>query len=183
MCLGVESFALVLDEMFGMLGWLWMRWLGGIYSPQLLPQPLVKAAGDGRIRHFGVPPDTHCLLSGAPPRQLTVRVWSWSTVGAFVFLRHRTVWCHTGQSGALWRLRSDFWLALFIVAGAFAVDRWRLRAVTLLAHQTVRWIIAERALEFQRVAGLELYGLVHRTVRCAIFQHTQVLFAPIKLCP
>jgi hypothetical protein len=34
MCLGVESFALVLNAMFGMLGWLWMRWLGGIYSLQ-----------------------------------------------------------------------------------------------------------------------------------------------------
>jgi hypothetical protein len=30
-------FALVLNAMFGMLGWLQMRWLGGIYSPQPLP--------------------------------------------------------------------------------------------------------------------------------------------------
>jgi hypothetical protein len=32
-----------------------------------------------------------------------------------------------------------------------------------VAHRTVRWIIAERALEFPRVAGFELYGLVHRS--------------------
>jgi hypothetical protein len=30
-------------------------------------------------------PDRHCSLSGALPRHLTVRVLSWSTVGAFVF--------------------------------------------------------------------------------------------------
>jgi hypothetical protein len=32
MCLGVESFALVLNEMFGMLGWIWMRWLRGCWD-------------------------------------------------------------------------------------------------------------------------------------------------------
>jgi hypothetical protein len=36
MCLGVESFALVLNEMFGMLGCQRLWWLGGIYSPQPL---------------------------------------------------------------------------------------------------------------------------------------------------
>jgi hypothetical protein len=40
----------------------------------------VKAAGDGRTGQSGVPPDAHCLLSDALPCQLTVRVWSWSTV-------------------------------------------------------------------------------------------------------
>jgi hypothetical protein len=53
----------------------------------------VKAAGDGRTGQSGAPPDRHCSLSDAPPRHLTIRVWSWSTFGDFVFLRHRTVWC------------------------------------------------------------------------------------------
>jgi hypothetical protein len=29
----VESFAVVLNEMFGMLGWIWMRWLGVFIAP------------------------------------------------------------------------------------------------------------------------------------------------------
>jgi hypothetical protein len=52
-----------------------------------------EAAGDGRTRQSGAPPDRHCSLSGAPPRHPTVRVQSRSTVGGFVLLWHRTVWC------------------------------------------------------------------------------------------
>jgi hypothetical protein len=49
--------------------------------------------------------------------------------------------CGTGQSGATpdSPVPSDFWFALFIVAGAFAVDRWRVRVVAPLAHRIVRW--------------------------------------------
>jgi hypothetical protein len=75
--------------------------VGGIYSPQLLPKLLMKAAGEGRTGQSGAPQDTHCSLSGARPRQLAIRVWNSSTVGTFVFLRHQTVRCHNGQSGAL----------------------------------------------------------------------------------
>jgi hypothetical protein len=46
----------------------------------------VKAADDGRTGQSGAPLDTQCSLSGAPPRQLTVRVWSWSTVAALCLL-------------------------------------------------------------------------------------------------
>jgi hypothetical protein len=35
-----------------------------------------------------------------------------STVGGFVLLRHRTVWCHTGQSGAPLTCCSNFYVAL-----------------------------------------------------------------------
>jgi hypothetical protein len=41
-------------------------------------------------------PDTHCSVSGAPPRHPTVRVIEQLTVGAFVFLWHRTVWYSGG---------------------------------------------------------------------------------------
>jgi hypothetical protein len=37
MCLIVESFALILNEMFGMLGCSMNEVVGGIYSPQPLP--------------------------------------------------------------------------------------------------------------------------------------------------
>jgi hypothetical protein len=38
-------------------------------------------------------PDRYCALSGAPPRHPIVRVRSWSTIGGFVLLRHRTIRC------------------------------------------------------------------------------------------
>jgi hypothetical protein len=51
-----------------------------------------EAAADGRTGQSGAPPDTHCLVSGVPPRHPTVRVLEQFTVGGFVFLWH-------GQSG------------------------------------------------------------------------------------
>jgi hypothetical protein len=53
-------------------------------------------------------PDTHCSVSGSPPRHPTVRVLEQLTVGAFVFLWHRIVWWCTGQSGAPPTRYSDF---------------------------------------------------------------------------
>jgi hypothetical protein len=57
-------------------------------------------------------------------------------------------------------------------------------------HRTVRSILAERALEFPRVADLELYGLVHQTLSVgtpdSLVRHSSAHsspFAPIKLCP
>jgi hypothetical protein len=58
--------------------------VGGIYSPQPLSEPLVKAAGDGRTGQSGAPPDIHYALSSARHVSTTVRVRSWLTVGAFV---------------------------------------------------------------------------------------------------
>jgi hypothetical protein len=42
----------------------------------------------------------HRTVSGAPPRHLVDRPLSWSTVGGFVLMWHRTVRGRTGQSGA-----------------------------------------------------------------------------------
>jgi hypothetical protein len=67
-----------------------------------------EVAGDGRTGQSGAPPDRHYSLFGALPRHPTVRVRSWSNVGGFVFLRHRTVRWHTGQSGAPLTSCSDF---------------------------------------------------------------------------
>jgi hypothetical protein len=87
-----------------------MRWLG-VFIALNHYIAVGEAAGDGRTGQSGALPDRHCSLSGVPPRHPTVRVWSWSTVGGFVLLRHRTVWCHTGQSGA-----SDFAALTSVVA-------------------------------------------------------------------
>jgi hypothetical protein len=54
---------------------------------------LAKAADDERTGQSDAPPDRYCALFGALPRQPTVRVRSWSTVGGFVLLG-------TEQSGA-----------------------------------------------------------------------------------
>jgi hypothetical protein len=94
--------------------------------------------------------------------------WSFWQVG------HRTVqWC-TGQSlftvwCAFWRC-SDFCahcsLLLFCCRRPLALCS-RYSAGTPdspVLHWTVRWIIAERLLEFPKVASSELGSLVHRTL-------------------
>jgi hypothetical protein len=89
---------------------------------------LAKAAGDGRTGQ-----------SGAPPHQPTIRVRSWSTVGGFVLLRHRTVWCHTGQSGAPLTFCSDFCRGTVLHCLSVRVDRCAQIAFAPLAHRTIRW--------------------------------------------
>jgi hypothetical protein len=73
--------------------------VGGYLKPPTTKVAVGEAAVDGRTGQFGAPLDTHCSVSGAPPCHPTVRVLEQSTVGAFVFLWHRTVWWCTGQSG------------------------------------------------------------------------------------
>jgi hypothetical protein len=49
--------------------------------------------------------DSHCSLSGARHIIVPIRVWSCWPLEPFVFLLHRSIRCHTGQSGDLWLLR------------------------------------------------------------------------------
>jgi hypothetical protein len=110
---------------FEVAGW------GGIYSHQQ------KCSRWRRLLAMGAPdsPVRHRTVSGAPPRHLVVRPRSWSTVGGFVLMWHRTVRCHTGQSGALLTaaLTSEFHCLLC------RVDRCAQIAVAPLAHRTVWW--------------------------------------------
>jgi hypothetical protein len=69
----------------------------GYVKPSTTKKSLGKAAGDGRTRQSSAPPDRSCSLSGVLPHHPTVRVREQSTVGAVVFMWHRTVQCHTGQ--------------------------------------------------------------------------------------
>jgi hypothetical protein len=75
---------------------------GGVFAfaPTTTKVAIGEAAVDGRTGQSSAPPDTHCSVSGAPPRHPTVRVLEKLTVGAFVFLWHRIVWWCTEQSGA-----------------------------------------------------------------------------------
>jgi hypothetical protein len=167
MYLGVESFALVLNEMFGMLGWIRMRWLGVFIAPNHFHSRCWRMLSMGA-------PDTHCSLSGAPPRQLSVRVWSRWPLGALssCCIRQSDATPDSPVPSDLCALTSDKHCSQRQVTvgaqGAIAplahqTVRWA------VAHRTVQWIIVERALEFLRVAGLDLYGRVYRTVRCANF--------------
>jgi hypothetical protein len=149
LCLGVLDFALAMNENFIMLGWLWMRWLGGIYSPQPLPSRWQSLLAMGA-------PDSHCSLSGARHVSVFVRVWNYWPLESFVFLLHRTV---------RWPLPSV--AAQFI----WADDRWRAWSRcsagspdSPVAHRTFRWIIVERAWRNPRVAGSLVADLVHWTV-------------------
>jgi hypothetical protein len=122
------------------------------------------------------PPDRHCSVSGALPRHPTVRVRSRVDRWGFVLLRHRTVRCPSD---------SLLWLLPRYCATLFIRQNWPLRVVSRcsagspdspVAHQIVRWIIAEHAFVFPRVAGWHLYGPgAPEIVRCANTQHTQVL--------
>jgi hypothetical protein len=70
-----------------MAGW------GGIYSHQ------PSCSRWGRLLAMGAPNSLvrHRTLSGVLPHQAAVRVRSWLTVGDFVLMWHRTVWCCTRQ--------------------------------------------------------------------------------------
>jgi hypothetical protein len=67
-----------------------MSWLGVFIAPNHFHSRW-EAAVDGRTGQSGAPPDTHCSVFGAPPRHPIVKVLEQLTVGAFVFLWHRTV--------------------------------------------------------------------------------------------
>jgi hypothetical protein len=189
MCLGVESFALVLNEMFGMLGWIWMRWLGVFIAlnhfhsrwggcwrwahrtgtvpcpvRRYITQPLGFGAGD----HWRLCP----LVAPDSP------------------VPHRTVRC------PLWLSCSDSAthcsLLQRLLQSTVAADS-RCSADSPdspVAHRIVQWIIAKLALEFPRVAGLKVYAVVHRTLSGGTpdspVRHSSAHsspFAPLKLCP
>jgi hypothetical protein len=180
------------------LGYLEVLVVGGIYSPNHQSGRwggcLSKGASDSPVRHRTLrqprhptvgfdrwsfwqlgPPDSpvvhrtgpvHC-----PVRLLAPALTSAHAVALFTVnfcrrpltqlvvapLAHRTVWCYTGQSGAT--------------------------PDSPVLHRTVRWIIAEWLLEFPKVASLELFSLVHWTVRCARPGQPSVVFCSFYLNP
>jgi hypothetical protein len=64
----------------------------------------------------------------------------------------------TGQSGALWLHDSDFCRGTVAHCSTLQSRLLALDSRCPLTHRTVRWIIAERACIFSRVAGWLLYG-------------------------
>jgi hypothetical protein len=108
---------------------------------------LAMGAPDSPVRHRTV--TVHCPVhatSVQPLGFLAVDRW-----------RRLSSSC-TRQSGALWLLRSDFCRDTVLHCCFCRVDCWRQLAVAPLSHRIVRWIIAERASNFPKVAGSSLYG-------------------------
>jgi hypothetical protein len=157
---------------------------GGIYSHQ------PNCSRWRRLLAMGAPdsPVRHRTVSGAPPRHPIVRVWSWSTVRGFVLMRHRTIRC---PSNLLLWLLPWYCAALFIrQSRPLRVDSRCSDGApdSLVAHRTVRWIIAKLRLGNPKLRSLSWFTLVHRTlsggapdsqVRTLVHRtHFGFLFAP-----
>jgi hypothetical protein len=155
--LGVNVRALLLNVIFRKLGCQRMWWLGGIYSPQPLcsrwQRLLAMGAPDSPVRHrTGT---VHCPVRATSARPLGFwAVDRWSCLSS----------CCTGQSGAplillLWLLRGIVLHCSSCQSTIGAGSRCSTSSPdSPVAHRTVRWIIAERASIFPRVAGSHLYG-------------------------
>jgi hypothetical protein len=134
----------------------------------------IVAVGEGCWRW------AHRTVSGAPPRHPVVRACSWSTVGGFVLMRHRTVQC---PSDLL------LWLLPRYCAALFIRQSWPLRADSRcsagaldspVVHRTVWWIIAELRLGNPKLRSLECTtpGAPDSPVR-QTREHFGFLFAPV----
>jgi hypothetical protein len=154
-----------------MLGWLWMRWLG-VFIALIHFHSRWGVCWRWAHRTGTVP----CPVGRhvTQPLGFGARL----TIGALSS-------CGTGQSGATPDSPVPLWLPALTSAMTLFICQSRPLARASrcsggspdspVAHRTVRWIIAEGALEFLRVAGSKCTTLVHRTVWCANSQHTQVL--------
>jgi hypothetical protein len=127
----------------------------------------VKAAVAWRTGQSGAPPDTVRCASHVT-RPLGSDRWSFWQLG------HQTVrWC-TGQS--LFTVRCALWLCSDFCAHCSALTARCRRPLAMCSrysagtpdspvlHRTVRWIIAERPLEFPKVASSYWNSLVHRAL-------------------
>jgi hypothetical protein len=135
---GFDLLYFVLEWMLELLYWMWCSenldaWSCGGWGVFIA---VGEAAVDGRTGQSGAPPDTHCSVSGEPPRHPTIRVLEQLTIGAFCLLVapdslvvHRTVRCPSDS--LLWLLPRH--------CRAVRVDRCAQVAVTPLAHRIVRW--------------------------------------------
>jgi hypothetical protein len=122
---------LQISEMFRMLGCQWMWWLGGIYSPQPLCSRwqglLAMGASDSPVHHRTA--NVHCPVRATSAQSLGF--------GVVVRWRHLSSSC-TGQSGALWHLRSHFCRDTVVQCSSTQSTVGAQGAIAPLAHRTVR---------------------------------------------
>jgi hypothetical protein len=150
LCLGVNALALVLNENLGKLGCLEWWWLGGIYSPQ---PPNNRW---GRLLSMGAPDTVRCASHVTQPlgfgSSRPLEALSSSVTGQSGATPDR----YCSLSGAHLTSARTVLHSSDVRCRCSRPLRWI--AVTPLVHRTVRRIIAERAGENPRVAGLRLYG-------------------------
>jgi hypothetical protein len=138
MCLWSVFFALVLKVESGRLGWLEWWWLGVFIAlTNILAVGWLLYRWAHRTQYYSLSVVCHI---------------SWS-LKLSVFLVHRTVRWHTGQSSVTWRhrLSSDLWRS-----NCCAVNGSRPLAkstVALWAHWTDWWFLAEECFDFPRAAS------------------------------
>jgi hypothetical protein len=167
--------------------------VGGIYSLPTTSSRWLISAGDGRTGQSGAPPDSHCALSGARHVSATVRVRSWSTVGAFVVLLHpdslvphRTTQCPLTSA---WHCSSLVTLQSRPLVRREPLLRWLTgqsggTPYSPMNYSGARlWIPEGGLFEVVWPWCTGHCPVAHGTVRCAKNQHTQVQFASFKLCP
>jgi hypothetical protein len=148
-----------------MFGWLEWRWLGSIYSPQPPIQPLGQAAVDGRTGQYGASPDTvRCDSHVTQPlgfrRFRPLELCLLVAPDCPVSHRTGTVYCPVCLLAAALTLRE--------LSAHCSFCRWPLEPTIALpsrcsaaapdspvAHQTVRWITAERDLRNPKVKSLK----------------------------
>jgi hypothetical protein len=167
-------------------------WLG-----MLLGLPHLEVAGWGgiyshqpncnrwrRLLAMGAPDSVRCAAT-SPCRSGLELVHRWrlcphATPDSPV--PHRTVRCHTGQSGAPLTFCYDFCRVTVLYCSSVRVDRCAQIAVTPLVHRTVRWIIAKLRLGNPKLRSLECTAPgAPDTVQCARPGSTSVSFAPFLL--
>jgi hypothetical protein len=158
MCLGVESFALVLNEMFGMLGLLWMRWLGVFIAPNHF-----HSHWGGCWRWVHRTGTVQCLVRRHVTQSLGFGAEL--TIGALSS-------CGTKQSGAPLTCCSDFCAALLICQSRPLRAGSRCSAGT--PDSPVNYSGARRWIPESDCFGVYGPGAPD-TVWCANFQHTQIL--------
>jgi hypothetical protein len=167
MCLGVFGFALAMNMEFRKLGFHWRRWLGGIYSLQPLSSRwlnlLAMSTLDSPVVHRTV--TVHCPVRATSARPLGF--------GATWPLECLSCSC-TGQSGATPDMSGVLWLLPRTVHFCSRPLTPGYRCCVgspdiSVAHWTVQWIIAERALRNLRVAcSLGARPGAPGTVRCTL---------------
>jgi hypothetical protein len=154
MCLGVESFALATNGMFGMLGSIWMSWLGVFIAPNHFHSRwwrlLVMGALDSPVRHrTGT---VHCPVHATSAYSLGFRaVDRWSALSSSC----------TGQFGATPDSPVPLWLCCFDFCAALCCTVHLIEStVGAQSHCSAGSpdsLVAHRTVEFPRVADSNLY--------------------------
>jgi hypothetical protein len=149
----VRAWICKLDDLECCLGSHTMKWPVGVVFIATIQnysrwrRLLAMGASDSPVRHRTV--------SSVPPRHPPIRAWSWSTVGGFVLMRHRTVRCPSDQ--LLWLLPRSLCCTVRCQSRPLRADD-RCSAGSPdspVAHRTVRWIIAEVRLGNPKVKSLK----------------------------